>query len=70
MRAAALCPLPLLLLEATATAWLTAVALWLPADCFLIETVLPYVVDTLGASQADVDKIVYDNPRRFFENKP
>ena len=45
-------------------------AVWLPADCFLIETVLPYVVDTLGASQADVDKIVYDNPRRFFENKP
>ena len=37
--------------------------------CFLIETVLPYCVSEFGANQADLDKITYDNPRRFFENR-
>jgi phosphotriesterase-related protein len=36
--------------------------------CFLIEQVLPLVVE-LGATQAQVDKITHDNPRRFFENR-
>ena len=38
--------------------------------CFLIDTVLPYCVSEFGASQADLDRITYDNPRRFFENRP
>jgi|EP01046_Picozoa_sp_COSAG06_P054900 phosphotriesterase-related protein len=37
---------------------------------FLVEVVLPYVRDELGATQEQIDRIVYDNPRRFFENKP
>ena len=37
--------------------------------CFLIEEVLPFCISEYGATQEQIDKIVYDNPRRLFENK-
>ena len=36
---------------------------------FIIRNVLPRLKE-LGASQADIDKIMVDNPRRFFEGLP
>ena len=36
--------------------------------CFLIKRVLPLVME-MGATRAQIDRIVFDNPRRFFENR-
>ncbi len=36
---------------------------------FITRNVLPRLRE-LGASQEDVDKIMVDNPRRFFEGQP
>ncbi len=37
--------------------------------CFIQRKVVPRL-HALGVTKEQTDKILYDNPRRFFENRP